>query len=128
MFGLIKKIFMGLLIDIVNASNHIKCGGLFLRKYKKKFQSGLLGNFFREKIWGLRSESASGSYFCNTCHRRCLKVFWICLEFWIYQGSECASSSKYIRVLNMLGFWIYVSRNIRKFRFLKYKNVRFPEV
>ena len=25
MFGLIKKIFVGLLIDIVNASNHKKC-------------------------------------------------------------------------------------------------------
>ena len=25
MFGLVKKVFMGLLISIVNASNHAKC-------------------------------------------------------------------------------------------------------
>ena len=32
MFGLIKKIFMGLLINIVNASNHTKCLSLSNQK------------------------------------------------------------------------------------------------
>ena len=36
------------------------------------------------------------NYFCKTFYRRCLTVFWICLEFWIYQGS------KYAQVLNVL--------------------------
>ena len=34
MFGLIKKIFMGLLINIVNASNHTKCVSLSNQKCK----------------------------------------------------------------------------------------------
>ena len=33
MFRLIKKIFMGLLISIVNASNHTKCMSLRNQKY-----------------------------------------------------------------------------------------------
>ena len=32
MFGLIKKIFIGLLTDIVSASNHIKCVSLSNQK------------------------------------------------------------------------------------------------
>ena len=32
MFGIIKKIFMGLLISIVNASNHTKCVSLSNQK------------------------------------------------------------------------------------------------
>ena len=53
-------------------------------------------------------------------HRKCLTEFWICLEFWVSQGSEYTSvlnvpgfciclwfwmyqSVEYIRVLNMLG-------------------------
>ena len=32
MFGLIKKIFMGLLINVVNASNHTKCVLLRIQK------------------------------------------------------------------------------------------------
>ena len=32
MFGLIKKIFMGLLINIVNACNHTKCVSLSSQK------------------------------------------------------------------------------------------------
>ena len=32
MFGLIKKIFMGLLISMVNASNHVKCVSLSNQK------------------------------------------------------------------------------------------------
>ena len=32
MFGLIKKVFMGLLINIVNASNHTKCATLSNQK------------------------------------------------------------------------------------------------
>ena len=32
MFGLIKKMFMGLLINIVNASNHTKCVSLSNQK------------------------------------------------------------------------------------------------
>ena len=43
--------------------------------------------FFRKKFWGLRPGSALGSYFCKTFHRRRLAVFWICLWFWVYQGS-----------------------------------------
>ena len=80
----------------------LKVRRVILRKYKKFFQSG----FFREKFWGPRPESALGSYSCKTFHRTCLTVSWICLRFWICQGSEYASSSKYVRVLNMLGFWI----------------------
>ena len=34
MFGLIKKVFMGLLINIVNASNHTKCASLSNQKCK----------------------------------------------------------------------------------------------
>ena len=34
MFGLIKKIFMGLLISIVNASNYTKCISLSKQKYE----------------------------------------------------------------------------------------------
>ena len=33
MFGLIKKIFLGLLISIVNASNHAKCISISNQKY-----------------------------------------------------------------------------------------------
>ena len=33
MFGLIKKMFMGILISIVNASNHTKCMSLSNQKY-----------------------------------------------------------------------------------------------
>ena len=36
MFGLIKKIFMGLLISIVNASNHTKCVSLSNQKREIK--------------------------------------------------------------------------------------------
>ena len=32
MFGLIKKLFKGLSINIVNASNHIKCASLINQK------------------------------------------------------------------------------------------------
>ena len=34
MFGLIRKIFIGLLSSIVNASNHTKCLSLSNQKYK----------------------------------------------------------------------------------------------
>ena len=43
---------------------------------------------FRKRFWELRSESAVGSYFCKPFHHRCLTVFWICLVFWMYQGSK----------------------------------------
>ena len=43
---------------------------------------------FRKRFWGLRSESVVGSNFCKPFHRRCLAVFWICLVFWMYQGSK----------------------------------------
>ena len=33
MFGLIKKVFMGLLISIANASSHTKCVSLTSQKY-----------------------------------------------------------------------------------------------
>ena len=48
------------------------------------------------------------------------------VNFW--QCSEYVSDSKSTRFLNMLlvlnmsGFWIYLSQNIRRFLFLKYKN------
>ena len=51
--------------------------------------------------------------FVKTFNRRCLKVFWICLEFWIYQCSKYASSSKYVKILNIF--------------FGKYTKVPFPE-
>ena len=35
MFGLIKKMFMGLLISIVNGSNHTKC--ILLSKYDSTY-------------------------------------------------------------------------------------------
>ena len=34
MFGLIKKVFMGLLINIVNAPNHKKCVSLSNQKFE----------------------------------------------------------------------------------------------
>ena len=40
MFGLIKKIFMGLLVSIVNASNHIKA--VLLSNQKHMIQSTLI--------------------------------------------------------------------------------------
>ena len=36
-------------------------------------------------------------------------------------GSEYASTSKHVRVLNIPGFWICLSRKIRKLCFLKYE-------
>ena len=51
----------------------------------------------------------------------------------LYQGSEYTFNSKYVKVwnmflvLNVLGFRICLSRNIRKFHFQKYKKVPFPE-
>ena len=39
MFGLFKKIFMGLLINIVNASNHTKCLSLNNQKYEIQITS-----------------------------------------------------------------------------------------
>ena len=68
-----------------------------MRKFKKDFEW-----FFFQKIKsGIRPESALDSYFCKTFHRICLTVFWICLGFWIYHGSEYASKSKYARILNI---------------------------
>ena len=49
----------------------------------------------------------------------------------VWQSSKYALSSKYIRVLNMLialnmaGFWIYLSRNIRKYRYASVLNIPF---
>ena len=40
MFGLIKKVFMGLLINIVNDSNHTKCASL--SNQKSEIQSTLI--------------------------------------------------------------------------------------
>ena len=57
--------------------------------------------FFQKIKSGIRPESALDSYFCKTFHRICLTVFWICLGFWIYHGSEYASKSKYARILNI---------------------------
>ena len=58
---------------------------------------------------------------------RCLLLAKISIVgFW--QCSEYALGSKHVMVLNIPGFWINLSRNIRKFRFLKYKKVPFPEV
>ena len=60
-----------------------------IRKYK---------NFFYFLSLGLKS--ALSSYVCKTLHRRCLTVFWI------YKGSEYASSS--CQVLNTPGLGIYL--------------------
>ena len=46
-------------------------------------------------------KSAPDSYFCKMFHSGCWAVFWICLGFWIYQGSEYVTSSKCARVLNI---------------------------
>ena len=54
-------------------------------KYKESSVSWKLGGLvfekiygvFKEKFWGMRPESV----FCRAFHRRCLKVFWICLGF-----------------------------------------------
>ena len=58
-------------------------------------------------------------------------MFWICLEFWIYQGSEYGFSSKYVRVLN-IPFPKYkknfFKENIRKFRFLKIWKAFFEKI
>ena len=75
-------------------------------KKMKVFQSGFFRKFFREKFQGLRLKSTLGCCFYKMFHHRFLKVFWICLGFWIYQGSE------YVRVLNI--------------PFTKYKKVLFP--
>ena len=93
----------------------------------KFFQSGYNGNkeFFQSEFFfffsisesyllkykkNIRVESPISrnmNYFCKTFYRRCLTVFWICLELWIYQGS------KYAQVLNV--------------PFPKDKKVPFPE-
>ena len=73
-----------------------------IKKYK---------NFFYFSTLGLKG--APGTYFCKTFYRRYLPMFWLCLGFWVYQGSKYAASSKYSRVLNI--------------PFPKYKKVLFPE-
>ena len=44
---------------------------------------------------------------------------WQCSEF---LGTNHTWILNMLLVLNMLGFWIYLSRNIRQFRFLKYES------
>ena len=51
----------------------------------------------------------------------------------VWQCSECTSSSEYTRVLilllvlNMLGLWMYLSWNIRKFDCVRVLNIPFPK-
>ena len=66
---------------------------------RKVFLWQNIRNFFRDGFFELGLKSALGSYFCKT-FQRCFTVFWECLGFWIYKGSEYASTSKYARVLN----------------------------
>ena len=37
---------------------------------------------------------------------RCLTRFWVCLRFWICQGSGYVSGFEYARILNIPEFWI----------------------
>ena len=85
----------------------------YFPKYKRniRVESSIFGN--TRKFLVLSPESALDSYFCRTFHHRYLTVFWICLVFWIYQGTEYTSSSKYAMVLNM--------------PFPKFTKVPFPE-
>ena len=91
----------------------------FLLRQYKKFPNIRAIMFHFPKIWklllhvifffflSLGLKIALGSYYCKTFHCWYLTVFWICL------GSEYASSSTYVRALNML--------------FQKYKKVLFPK-
>ena len=70
-------------------------------------------SFFGKNFEGWRRKVLQVAIFCKTFHRRCLTLIWY------------ASGSEYTRVLNMplflnmLGFWIYVSWNLRKTFFKK---------
>ena len=68
---------------------------------------------------------APASYFSKRFHRRCLRVFWICLRFWIYQGSKCVSGSKSTSVLNtpFPKYKIFFPLKIRKYFFEKIKKI-----
>ena len=74
-----------------------------------------------KKLWRLRLEGALGNYFCKT------------FIVYVWQCSECASGFEYTRflnlflVLNMPGFWIYLSWKIRKFGFPKIRKAFFWE-
>ena len=46
-------------------------------------------------------------YFRQTLYRGFLRKMWICLRFWIYQGSEYGSGFQYARVLHIPGFGIW---------------------
>ena len=76
----------------------------------------------------LIKKKSVGSYFCKMFHHRCLTVFWIRLRFWIYQGSEYASSSENDRVPNILFPKYNLSQNIRKLPFLKIRQAFFEKI
>ena len=83
--------------------------------------------------WIIRSFSRVDSFYFFSSELFFVRLYIV--DFW--QCSEHVSDSKSTRFLNMLlvlnmwGFWIYLSQNIRKFLFLKYKDfsvVFFPRI
>ena len=77
MFRLIKKMFMGLLISIVNASNHTKC--MLLSNQKCKTQPTLTNlhpNEYSQEFhyypFGIKLDRCVGS--CNTLNDLSIKV------------------------------------------------------
>ena len=97
--------------------------------------------------------TAPVSYFCKTCHRRCLTVLVLNMfpvlnmpVFLKYKKALLCQGSEYSKILNyayssntsvfwiylswnirnvMLVFCIYLSRNIRKFRYARVLNILF---
>ena len=77
MFGLIKKIFIGLLTDLVNGSNHTKC--IFLSNQKYKIQPTLINlhpNEYSQELhyylFTVKSDGCVGS--CNNLNDLSNKV------------------------------------------------------
>ena len=105
-------------------------------KYKKFFQSKFFFHFSSSESYFLKYNARKLHFckykkvlrekvlrveviFCKKFHRRLVTMFWI------YQNSEYSSSSKYAKFLNMLGFWIYLFRNIRWIRYVSVMNILF---
>ena len=112
----------------------IKHFGLFIKSEQFFFQilqvlSWNIRTFLSMKLescisWNKRRFFRVGSFYFFSSELFFVRLYIV--DFW--QCSEYVSDSKSTRFLNMLlvlnmwGFWIYLSQNIRKFLFLKYKD------
>ena len=89
-------------------------------KYKKFFPEWVLLTF--------RAWKSCKVQFLEIQENALVPIFWQCSEYEYILGTIYTRFLNMLVALNILGFWIYLSWNIGKLRFLKYKKVPFLEV